>query len=68
MTMHLLGPWMTTTKYNSRKTKKTKRQKQADAAHDKWLRKMGAHPDQRKGDKCYGSTDGSNPSSQGSTP
>ena len=50
MTMHLLGPWMTTTKYNSRKTKKTKRQKQADAAHDKWLRKMGAHPDQRKGD------------------
>ena len=68
MTMHLLGPWMTTTKYNSRKTKKTKRQKKADAAHDKWLRKMGAHPDQRKGDKCYGSTTGSKPVSVGSTP
>ena len=29
------------------KFKKSKRQKQADIEHDKWLRKMGAHPDQR---------------------
>ena len=47
MTMHLVGPYMTTTNTHKRKSKKSKRQKQADIAHDKWLRKMGAHPDQR---------------------
>lgn len=68
MTMHMLGPYMTTTNTRKRKSKKSQKQKQADIAHDKWLRKMGAHPDQRKGDKCYGSTTGSNPVSVGSTP
>ena len=48
MTMHLVGPYMTTTNTRKRKSKKSKRQKQADTAHDKWLRKMGAHPEQRK--------------------
>lgn len=48
MTMHLVGPYMTTTNTRKRKnSKKSKRQKQADISHDKWLRKMGAHPDQR---------------------
>ena len=46
MTMHLVGPYMTTTNTRKRKSKKSKRQKQADIAHDKWLRKMGAHPEQ----------------------
>ena len=94
MTMHMLGPYMTTTNTRKRKSKKSQKQKQADIAHDKWLRKMGAHPDQRsvaqpgsvsglgpegrkfkschsdqhKGDKCYGSTAGSNPAGVGSTP
>ena len=45
--MHLVGPYMTTTKYN-RKTKKSKNKRQlaAEAEHDKWLRKKGVHPDQ----------------------
>ena len=49
MTMHLLGPWMTTTKYNSKKNKRTpnEREWQSRAEHDKYLMKMGAHPSQR---------------------
>lgn len=48
MSMHLLGPYMTTTKYNSKKSnrKKTTRQINAEAEHDKFLRKQGVHPDQ----------------------
>ena len=49
MSMHLLGPWMTTTRYNSKKKKRTpsERELQSRAEHDKWLMKMGAHPSQR---------------------
>lgn len=49
MTMHLVGPWMTTTKYN-RKNKKTKNKRElaAQAEHDAWLRKQGVHPEQLK--------------------
>ena len=47
MSMHLVGPWMTTTSTRKQKSKKTKRQLQADIEHDKWLRKMGVHPSQR---------------------
>lgn len=47
MSMHLVGPYMTTTKYNRRKKPtKNKRQLAAQAEHDKWLTKMGVHPDQ----------------------
>lgn len=48
MSMHLVGPYMTTTKYNSKKSnrKKTERQLKAEADHDKFLRKQGVHPDQ----------------------
>ena len=47
MSMHLVGPYMTTTNYKKRKQKNlTKKDKQAQIEHDKWLRKMGAHPDQ----------------------
>ena len=66
---------MTTTVYNRKnKSNKTKRQVQAEQEHEKYLRKMGVHPEQRaarkptKGDKCYGSTTGSNPVRQGSIP
>ena len=51
MTMHLLGPWMTTTKYSRKKSKFKKmpseRELQSRAEHDKYLMKMGAHPSQR---------------------
>ena len=75
MTMHLMGPYMTTTRYNSKKksSKKTQTQIQAEQAHDKYLRKMNMHPDQiaerkTKSVKCYGSTSDSKPESRGSTP
>ena len=47
MSMHLVGPYMTTTKYNRRKKPtKNKRQLAAQSEHEKWLSKMGVHPDQ----------------------
>lgn len=48
MTMQLVGPYLTTTKYSS-KQKKSKSQKlaKATAEHDKWLRDRGLHPEQR---------------------
>ncbi len=52
MTMHLVGPYMTTTRYNRKqKPSKNKRNIAAQAEHDKWLRKMNAHPDQIKENK-----------------
>ena len=42
MSMHLVGPYMTTTNTKKRKTsKKSKRQQQADIAHEKFLKRMG---------------------------
>jgi hypothetical protein len=48
MSMHLVGPYMTTTKYNSKKSnrKKTAKQLKAEADHDKFLRKHGVHTEQ----------------------
>lgn len=40
MTMHLVGPYLTTTRYNSKK-KKSARQIKADAEHEAWLKKRG---------------------------
>lgn len=71
MSMHLLGPMWTTTKYNSkRKKNNNQRELLAKAEHDKWLKKMGAHSTQRSKieDKCYGSTADSNPVREGSIP
>ena len=71
MSMHLLGPMWTTTKYNSKKKKSVnQRELLAKVEHDKWLKKMGAHSTQRSKieDKCYGSTAGSNPVRVGSIP
>jgi len=46
--MHLVGPYMTTTKYSCKKSAKKKSQKQiaSELAHDKWLRARGIAPDQ----------------------
>lgn len=42
MSMHLVGPQMTTTKYNRKQKKsKNKRLAQAQAEHEAWLAKMG---------------------------
>jgi hypothetical protein len=40
MTMHLVGPYLTTTRYNNKK-KKSVRQLKADAEHAEWLKKRG---------------------------
>ena len=51
MTMHLVRG-MNTTNTKNRKTRGlTKNDREAAAAHDKWLRKMGTHPDQLKARK-----------------
>ena len=49
MSMHLIGPYMTTTKYGSKGKKKpnTAAQRKADAEHEAWLKKRGIHPDQK---------------------
>lgn len=42
MSMHLVGPYMTTTKYNrKKKASNNKRLVQAQADHDAWLKSMG---------------------------
>lgn len=47
MSMHLVGPYMTTTQYNRRKKPtKNKRQLAAQTEHEKWLTKMGVNSDQ----------------------
>ena len=49
MSMHLVGPHMTTTNYKKRKQKGlTKRDRQAQVEHEAWLKKMGVHPTQIK--------------------
>lgn len=49
MSMHLLGPWVTTTKYTTKKKKKhiSQKEQKSREEHDKYLMKMGAHPSQR---------------------
>ena len=47
MSMHLVGPHMTTTKYNRKhRGSKSKRLAKAKTEHDEFLRSMGVHPDQ----------------------
>ena len=41
MSMHLVGPYLTTTRYNSKKKKLNTRQQKAQSEHEKWLKKMG---------------------------
>lgn len=43
--MHLVGPYLTTTRYNSKK-KLNAKELRAKAEHDAWLKKQGLHPDQ----------------------
>lgn len=49
MSFHMVGPYMTTTKYSSKgkKVANSDRERKAKAEHDAWLRKRGLHPDQK---------------------
>ena len=54
MSMHLVGPYLTTTKYNSKKKKSnSKRLEESTAKHNAWLAKQGLAPDQRKLKKAF---------------
>ena len=53
MSMHLLGPHMTTTRYNRKqKQSKSKKLQKAQTEHEKWLRKQGVHPEQLEAKKA----------------
>lgn len=41
MSMHLVGPYMTTTNYKKRKTTTNKKLEAAKAEHEAWLKKKG---------------------------
>ena len=45
MSMHLVGPYLTTTRYNSKK-KLNAKEVRAKLDHEAWLKKQGLHPDQ----------------------
>lgn len=49
MTMHLVGPYMSTnkSKVRGKKLANTAAKRAADAAHEKWLKERGLHPSQR---------------------
>mgnify|MGYP003328122632 CR=1 FL=1 len=49
MSMHLVGPYMTTTRYgkSKRKLPNTASLRESTAKHEAWLRKQGLHPEQR---------------------
>ena len=51
MSMHLVGPYMTTTQYSRKKKKPNAKQARANAEHEKWLRKRGVHPEQLEAKK-----------------
>ena len=51
MSMHLVGPYMTTTQYSRKKKKPNAKQARANAEHEKWLRKKGVHPEQLEAKK-----------------
>ena len=54
MSMHLVGPYMTTTQYNRRKKKSNSARKAAaDAKHNEWLAQQGLTANQIKLKKAF---------------
>ena len=55
MSMHLVWPYLTTTKYNSKKKSSSKSKRLADskAKHEQWLRDRGLHPEQRSLQRAF---------------
>lgn len=49
MSFHMIGPYLTTTRYSSKKKKSnSKKQLEADRKHQEWLRERGLLPEQLK--------------------
>ena len=49
MTMHLVGPWLTTTSYKKRKSKGiTQRDRDAQKEHNKFLKSLGIDPNKKR--------------------
>ena len=49
MTMHLVGPWLTTTSYKKRKYKGiTQRDRDAQKEHNKFLKSLGIDPNKKR--------------------
>ena len=57
MSMHLLGPMYTTTKYSSKPDRKSARTVKAQRDHEEWLKKQGLHQDQLSARKGRGSAE-----------
>jgi len=54
MSMHLVGPYMTTTQYNRRRKKSnSKRAAESEAKHNEWLAKQGLTTNQIKLKKAF---------------
>ena len=54
MSMHLVGPYLTTTKYNSKQKKSNSARKTvSDAKHNEWLAKQGLTTNQIKMKKAF---------------
>ena len=55
MSMHLVGPYLTTTKYgkSKRKLPNTASLRESTAKHEAWLKKQGLHPSQRDLKKAF---------------
>lgn len=55
MTMHLVGPYMSTnkSKVKGKKLANTAAKRAADSAHEKWLKERGLHPSQRDLQKAF---------------
>jgi hypothetical protein len=52
--MHLVGPYMTTTRYNAKKKKSNSRRlAESEAKHNAWLEKQGLTPNQIKLKKAF---------------
>jgi hypothetical protein len=53
--MHIVGPGLTTTKYNSKgkKVANTAKARKAKMDHDAWLRGQGLHPEQLELQKAF---------------
>lgn len=55
MTMHLVGPYMSTNKsrVKGKKLANTAAKREADAKHEKWLKERGLHPNQRELQRAF---------------
>lgn len=53
MSMHLVGPYLTTNGKTKRKPSKSKKLAEANAKHEQWLKDRGLHKSQRNLQRAY---------------